>query len=62
MQISIAQSLPDLPKFRLRGFYSAYAEGWALYWELLLYDMKFQKTPEDRVGALFWRMKSVLSL
>jgi uncharacterized protein (DUF885 family) len=31
-------------------------EGWALYWELLLWDMKFQKTPEDRVGALFWRM------
>lgn len=31
-------------------------EGWALYWELLLYDMKFQKTPEDRLGALFWRM------
>ena len=31
-------------------------EGWSLYWELLLYDMKFQKTPEDRVGALFWRM------
>ena len=31
-------------------------EGWALYWELLLYEMKFQKTPEDRVGALFWRM------
>jgi uncharacterized protein (DUF885 family) len=31
-------------------------EGWALYWELLLYDMKFHKTPEDRVGALFWRM------
>ena len=31
-------------------------EGWSLYWELLLYDMKFQGTPEDRVGALFWRM------
>jgi hypothetical protein len=31
-------------------------EGWALYWELLLWDMKFQKTPEDRVGALFWHM------
>ena len=31
-------------------------EGWALYWELVFYDMKFQKTPEDRVGALFWRM------
>lgn len=31
-------------------------EGWSLYWELLLWDMKFQKTPEDRIGALFWRM------
>ena len=31
-------------------------EGWSLYWELLMWDMKFQKTPEDRVGALFWRM------
>ncbi len=33
-----------------------FGEGWALYWELLLYDMKFHKSPEDRVGALFWRM------
>ncbi|MCU1327255.1 MAG: hypothetical protein JWN34_2625 [Bryobacterales bacterium] len=31
-------------------------EGWSLYWELLLWDMKFQKTPEDRVGALVWHM------
>lgn len=31
-------------------------EGWALYWEMLLYDMGFDKSPEDRVGALFWRM------
>ena len=31
-------------------------EGWSLYWELLLWDMGFQKTPADRVGALFWRM------
>jgi uncharacterized protein (DUF885 family) len=33
-----------------------YVEGWALYWELQFWDMKFQKTPEDRIGALFWRM------
>ncbi len=33
-----------------------YEEGWALYWELLLWDMKFQKSPEDSIGALFWRM------
>jgi uncharacterized protein (DUF885 family) len=31
-------------------------EGWSLYWELLMWDLKFQKTPEDRVGALFWHM------
>jgi uncharacterized protein (DUF885 family) len=31
-------------------------EGWALYWEILLWDLKFPKTAEDRVGMLFWRM------
>ncbi|MBL8219522.1 MAG: DUF885 family protein [Bryobacterales bacterium] len=31
-------------------------EGWALYWEFLLWDMGFHKTPENRIGALFWRM------
>lgn len=30
-------------------------EGWALWWELYLWDLGFQKTPEDRLGALFWR-------
>ena len=33
-----------------------WTEGWALYWEFLLWDRGFNKTPEDRVGALFWRM------
>jgi hypothetical protein len=31
-------------------------EGWALYWEMLLWDRGFQKTPENKVGMLFWRM------
>lgn len=31
-------------------------EGWALYWEMILWDKGFTSTPEDRVGALFWRM------
>jgi uncharacterized protein (DUF885 family) len=30
-------------------------EGWALYWEMLLWDKGFAKTPEDRIGFLFWR-------
>lgn len=31
-------------------------EGWAFYWEMFLYDRGFFKTPEDRIGSLFWRM------
>jgi uncharacterized protein (DUF885 family) len=38
-------------------FYTPFwMEGWALYWEFLLWDKGFNRTPEDRVGALFWRM------
>lgn len=33
-----------------------WTEGWALYWELQLYDMGFPESPEDRIGMLFWRM------
>jgi hypothetical protein len=40
-----------------RDFNTAFwTEGWALYWELLLWDLKFPQSPEDRVGMLFWRM------
>ncbi|MFT3685653.1 MAG: DUF885 family protein [Phycisphaerales bacterium] len=31
-------------------------EGWALYWEMKLWDMGWAKSPEDRIGMLFWRM------
>lgn len=30
-------------------------EGWALYWERLLWDQGFAQSPEDRIGMLFWR-------
>ena len=33
-----------------------WGEGWALYWEMLLWDLDFPSTPEDRIGMLFWRM------
>ena len=33
-----------------------WGEGWALYWEMRLWDMEFPSTPEDRIGMLFWRM------
>jgi|CXWL01.1.fsa_nt_gi uncharacterized protein (DUF885 family) len=40
-----------------RGMFSTpfWGEGWALYWEFLLWDRGFNKTPEDKIGALFWR-------
>ena len=31
-------------------------EGQSLYWEMFLWDHNFHVTPEDRMGALFWRM------
>ncbi|MGE7775127.1 DUF885 family protein [Chitinophaga sp. NPDC101104] len=33
-----------------------WTEGWALYWERLLWDRGFPRSAEDRVGMLFWRM------
>ncbi|HZJ01039.1 MAG TPA: DUF885 family protein [Gemmatimonadaceae bacterium] len=57
------------PGHHLQGFISArynshrrlfstpfWSEGQSLYWEMFLWDHGFQATPEDRVGALFWRM------
>jgi hypothetical protein len=31
-------------------------EGWSLYWEFNLWDKNFPKSPEDKIGMLFWRM------
>ena len=52
MQISIAQTLEGLPKFRLHGFYPAYAEGWALYSEALGKEIGFYKDPVSDYGRL----------
>lgn len=57
-----------IPGHHLQGFmtqrHNAYrqafstpfwGEGWALWWEMLLWDEGFPPTPEDRMGMLFWR-------
>jgi len=46
---------------RYRSYRSTFStpfwgEGWALYWEMLFWDLNFPKTPENKVGMLFWRM------
>lgn len=58
-----------IPGHHLQGFmssrYNAHremfstpfmGEGWALYWEMLLWDHGFPRSPEDRIGMLWWRM------
>jgi hypothetical protein len=32
-----------------------WTEGWALYWELVLWDQNFPRNDPDRMGMLFWR-------
>jgi uncharacterized protein (DUF885 family) len=57
-----------IPGHHLQGFMTArynphrrlfgtpfWGEGWALYWEMLLWDLGFPRSPEDRMGMLFWR-------
>jgi hypothetical protein len=38
-------------------FWTAFwVEGWTLHWEMLLWDLGFAQSPEDRIGMLFWRL------
>jgi len=52
MQLSVAQKLPDLPKFRRHGGNSGYIEGWALYAEQLGKDVGFYQDPVSDYGRL----------
>ena len=62
MQISIAQNLQDLPKFRLHSFYPAYAEGWALYSEELGKEIGFYNDPVSDYGRLSSEMLRAVRL
>jgi uncharacterized protein (DUF885 family) len=58
LQISIAQELTGLPKFRTQNFYNAYTEGWGLYAERLGKEMgRFQDPYSDfgRLSGELWR-------
>ncbi len=57
-----------IPGHHLQGFMTArynthrrafstpfWGEGWALYWEMRLWDLGYPRTPEERIGMLFWR-------
>lgn len=58
MQISIAQELESVPKFRTQMNFNAYAEGWALYSEILAKEMGGYTNPYYDFGRLVnevWR-------
>jgi len=52
MQISVAQTLSGLPKFRLHSGNSGYVEGWALYAEQLGKEVGFYQDPVSDFGRL----------
>ena len=33
-----------------------YGEGWAVYWEMMFYNMGFARNPEEKLGFLYWHM------
>ncbi len=43
-------------EYRARFGTPFYVEGWALYCELRFWDLGWARTPQDRIGMLFWRM------
>jgi uncharacterized protein (DUF885 family) len=62
MQISIAQTLPEVPKFRQEGGFNAYDEGWALYAERLAKEMGFYQDPYSDYGRLSGEMLRAVRL
>jgi uncharacterized protein (DUF885 family) len=52
MQISVAQQLTGLPKFRNHTFNSGYIEGWGLYAEQLGKEVGFYQDPVSDYGRL----------
>jgi uncharacterized protein (DUF885 family) len=52
MQLSVAQQLTGLPKFRQHGGNSGYVEGWALYAEQLGKEIGFYRDPVSDYGRL----------
>jgi uncharacterized protein (DUF885 family) len=52
MQLSVAQQMTGLPKFRQHTFNSGYIEGWALYAEQLGKEVGFYRDPVSDYGRL----------
>jgi len=56
LQISLAQELTGLPKFRRHAGFTAFTEGWGLYSESLGDEMGFYTDPYSKFGQLTYEM------
>jgi uncharacterized protein (DUF885 family) len=56
LQISLAQELRDVPRFRRQYYATAFGEGWGLYAEKLAGEAGIYQTPYERFGQLSYEM------
>lgn len=62
LQISLAQELTNVPKFRQHDHYTAFVEGWGLYSESLGPELGLYKDPYSKFGQLTYEMWRAIRL